>query len=303
MHKDVIVLLYYNKLKLTRTCVESVLQAGYTADRIFLFDNGSKKDVYDELTQAFPLCNHLRVERNGGYSAGFNRSLEWVFSKEAESALFLTNDTHVFPGALEACLKTASETGVGMVAPCITYMSDNNAIDSIGGFFDEESCLLNHYRDRDLPVLLDTQRDYIPGTALWVNKEFFERLEGTDESYHMYWEDVDICFRANRLGMGMARCYEARIGHGVGRTCRKKPLYTTFYFHRNRIRFCKNYLSGAKLEAALQLLKRQLLGSGETWREREDRKRLNYLAQLLEELENPPRREGVPASRGKAQQG
>jgi len=288
MQNNAIVVLYYNKIRLTIDCVRSILAAGYPPAQIHCFDNGSRPEVFTELKQTFPQCAHHRCEENYGYSGGFNRALDWVFGLGFSAALFCTNDTRVFPGALEACTQKAQETGAGMVAPGIIYLSSEGnpqeTIDSIGGWFDAGTCTLNHYQDRDLPDILDPTKDYIPGTALWIHKDFFKEMGGADESFHMYWEDVDLSFRAHCKNLLLARCYEAKIAHGVGQTVRKKPLYTTFYFHRNRIRFCRRYLAGETLQQALQLLEKELLEMGRRWQENDDQKRLNYLEQLLKEL-------------------
>lgn len=93
-----------------------------------------------------------------------------------------------------------------------------------------------------------------------------------------------MSFRAHKKNIPLARCYTADIGHGVGQTCHKKPLYTTFYFQRNRIRFCKRFLDGDALDKALQLIHKELKESGTRWQEKEDKRRLDYLGQLLEEI-------------------
>ena len=288
MRDHAILVLYYNKIRLTGNCLESIFQAGYPAQHVYCFDNGSRPEIFEEMKQEFPLCNHRRIEKNSGFSGGFNRALDWVFSCGTSTVLFCTNDTKVYAGALEACIQTARETGTGMVAPCVIYLSseakDKEAIDSIGGWFDAKTCTLNHYQNRGLPDILDPEKDYIPGTALWIHKDYFYELGGTDESFHMYWEDVDMCFRAHRKKLPLARCYKAKIAHGVGQTVRKKPLYTTYYFLRNRIRFCKRYLKGERLHRALELLEKEFHKLGEGWQEKGDRKRLNYLDQLMAEL-------------------
>lgn len=289
MSDNAVVVLHYNKIRLTETCIQSVLDAGYRAEQVFCFDNGSKLEVFDQITRMFPRCRHHRDETNRGYSGGFNRALQWTFDSGNTAALFLTNDTRLFPGALEACAKKAEETGAGMIAPRIIYASSegkDEAIDSIGGWFNAGTCTLNHYHENNLPVFLDPARDYIPGTALWINKDFFHKTGGTDESFHMYWEDVDLSFRAHRMGLPLARCYEAKISHGVGQTVRKKPLYTTFYFHRNRIRFCKRYLSGDALRSAMELLEKEFTGLRSRWEEKDDGKRIDYVDRLLEELKS-----------------
>jgi GT2 family glycosyltransferase len=287
MTDNAVVVLHYNKIRLTVTCIQSILDAGYPAEQVYCFDNGSKQEVFDQVTRSFPRCRHHRDETNRGYSGGFNRALQWTFESGNSAALFLTNDTRVFPGALEACAKKGAETGAGMVAPRIIYASSegkDEVIDSIGGWFSAGTCTLHHYHENDLPVFLDPDRDYIPGTALWINKDFFRKTGGTDESFHMYWEDVDLSFRAHRMGLPLARCYEAKISHGVGQTVRKKPLYTTFYFHRNRIRFCKRYLSGETLRGAMELLEREFTALRGQREQKNDGKRVNYIDGLLEEL-------------------
>lgn len=295
-----IVVLYYNKARLTRRCLDAVLEAGYPAEMIYCFDNGSQKQVFDELSEEYPGLHHQRCEENGGFSKGFNLSLRWVFGLGFEAALFLTNDTVITSGAVEALMKTGADTGAGMVAPRISFLSDPEKIDSIGGYFDGEAFNLGHHIETGLPAMLDPARDYIPGTAVWVRRDCFEALDGTDESFFMFWEDVDLCFRAHRLGIPLARCYEARILHGAGQTTRKKPLYTTFYFHRNRIRFCARYLAGDKLEKALVHIEEELRRQEHVRRQQGDTARLNYLDQLFSELHsvrNASMADQVPRSR------
>jgi len=278
------VVLYYNKIRLTQTCIQSLLDSGCPAEDIYCFDNGSQGGGGQEIQTMFPQCKHHRTEENRGFSGGFNRGLEWVFASGIESALFCTNDTVVKTGALAACVKTAMQTGAGLVAPLVTYLSNEDNIDSIGAFFNPATGTLHHYHEWNLPVLLDCEKDYIPGTAVWIDRHTFTRLGGVDESFHMYWEDVYLCFRAHRLSIPQARCYEAQLQHGGGQTCRKKPLYTTFYFQRNRIRFCRRYLEGEAYSRVAAILRQELEASQTQWQEKNDTRRLEYYAQLIEEL-------------------
>jgi GT2 family glycosyltransferase len=283
--KDAVIVLYFNKIRLTVRCVQSILDAGYSPGQVYCFDNGSKPENSAGLREIFPGVQHAGVEKNHGFSGGFNRALSWVFlSSSISSALFCTNDTVAHGHELEECMQTSQTTGAGMVAPCITYLSHPGSIDSIGAYVDFENCTIHHYHDRDLPLILEPGKEYIPGTALWIHRDAFKDLGGADESYHTYWEDVDLSFRAHQKNIPLARCYKAVIGHGVGQTCHKKPLYTTFYFQRNRIRFYKRFLSGEMLANGLRRIQRELLESGARWREKGDKKRIDYLQQLLDEL-------------------
>jgi GT2 family glycosyltransferase len=283
-HDTAIVVLHYNKIRLTQRCLQSILDASYPPRQIYCFDNGSQPEISRQLQQGFPLCHHQRSEKNLGFSGGFNRALAWVFSCGPSSTLFCTNDTLVKPGAAEACTQTALQTHAGMVAPLIMFLNKPDAIDSIGAYFNAGTGTLCHYREYDLPQLLAPHKDYMPGTALWIHRDAFNRLGGTDESFHMFWEDVDLCFRAHEKGIPLARCYNAVIQHGGGQTTRKKPLYTTFYFQRNRIRFCKRHLDGEARNDVLKMIRQELLESGIQWQQKNDRRRLDYLDELLKEF-------------------
>jgi len=282
--KSAIIVLSYNKIQQTRECIDSILSSGYDKSNIFCFDNGSKKEFFDELKPIFPDINYKRVEINKGYSGGFNRSLEWVFASGYEACLFLTNDTRIFSDTMTEIIKTNEKTKAGIIAPSIYYLLKSDKVDSTGGYFNNKTATLHHYKDTNSPVLLNGDNDYIPGTALWIKRSVFEKLNGTDESYHTFWEDVDLSFRAREKGIVLARSKKAKILHGVGKTCHKKPEYTTYYFQRNRINFCKKHFNGEILDKRLITIKNELLETKRKLILKDDKRRLEYLNKVIDHI-------------------
>ena len=280
-----IVVLSYNKPNLTTRCLTSIIDAGYDTGEAYLIDNGSAPGILEEHLKQFSGLKSFRCENNLGFAGGFNFGLKSVFGSGHSSALFLTNDTEITAEAVEHCMACAKQHRVGIVAPCITYRKHPDKIDSIGGSFNRETATLSHYKEVDLPPLLG-ESDYVPGTALWISADAFQRLGGTDERYHTYWEDVDLSFRAHRAGIALARCYEARVRHGVGQTCHKKPIYTLYYFQRNRIRFCQTHLTSEAWTHASRQIEAELLELERRAEAKSDTKRLHYLAELKDLLLN-----------------
>ncbi|MFH0926247.1 MAG: glycosyltransferase family 2 protein [bacterium] len=279
-----LVVLHYNKVLETIACLTSIRKVGYDPSLIYVYDNGSLVENRDKITALFPEFHHYYEEKNYGYSGGFNRALSLVFSKGFDGAFFLTNDTEVISDSLELIKNKAVELNCDLVAPLITYKKSPDKIDSIGGFFDKKSCKLYHYKEYALSPLLNPKMDYVPGTALWIARDLFIALNGMDEGYFTYWEDADFCFRAYQLGARIGRCYEARILHKVGKTCHSKPLYTAYYFQRNRIWFCRKYLIGGERQKAVDLIHKDLKNYERIWNEKEDKQRLAYLEKVREEL-------------------
>jgi len=283
-----IALLCYNKLQLSIRCIQAVLDAGYPLSQLYIIDNGSETNFRPALLQSFPGIEILGIQDNCGFAGGFTRGLKQLFeTHDCRSVLFLTNDTSIHPRCLEACEHTALETGAQLVAPCLMFRNDCDRIDSIGARFDRHSGSLHHCSRVGMPVLMEAD-EYIPGTALWLTRDAFESLGGTDESYVMYWEDVDFSFRAHRAGIRQARCYDAKIQHSIGQTCHKKPIYTTFYYQRNRIRFCRTWLTSEEWDRVKPTILSDLQSLHQKASFKNDTTRLQYLEKLFAELESHP---------------
>jgi len=276
-----VAVLHYNKIRLTRRCLDSLGRAGLAPERIICLDNGSMRDVARDLAREYPDIRHHRLEKNRGFSGGFNAALTRVFADGADCCVFLTNDTIFHRDTDQQLARALAKNNAGMAAPCIRYLSNPDTIDSLGAYFDVDTAALGHYHTVDLPVMLHPDRDYIPGTALAVTRRAFEILSGADESYHTYWEDVDMCFRAHAAGIPMIRVPDARIDHGVGQTCHKKPFYTTYLFQRNRLKFCRRHLMGESLDRAERLIRADWTAMRRAKADRGDTRRLNYLDELL----------------------
>jgi hypothetical protein len=236
------------------------------------------------MQEVFPKVNHKRIEENTGYSGGFNRAVGWAFSRGYDYVLFCTNDTIIGKGVLKKLSELAEIYKNDLICPRINYYN-KPGIDSLSGYFDKSNFTLRHYHTADLPDRLDPAKDYIPGTCFWLSKKVFEDLNGMDESYHTYWEDVDFSFRAHKKGYPVYRAFDVEISHKIGKTCHKKPLYTTYYFQRNRIRFCRQYLDLSERKAAKKIIGKELNTYLRKINDKYDAVRMDYYNRLFQELE------------------
>ena len=81
------------------------------------------------------------------------------------------------------------------------------------GFLPNENLLSN---EELFQVLYKTNKtDYITGCCFFTSWKTIEKLEGFDESYNMYGEDVDLCLRANKMGINCYFIPEAKLWHHV----------------------------------------------------------------------------------------
>jgi len=83
--------------------------------------------------------------------------------------------------------------------------------------------------------------EYIPGSCYYVTRNLFEGLNGFDESFFAYWEDVDLSVRAHRAGYHLWAHPGIHVLHHGRGTTGKNRHYTKELFERNRERFRQKY--------------------------------------------------------------
>ena len=62
---------------------------------------------------------------------------------------------------------------------------------------------------------LNSETDYITGCSIFTSKETIDMLDGFDNSFNMYGEDVDLCLRARVKGVKCYFVYKAVVFHKV----------------------------------------------------------------------------------------
>ncbi len=225
-----LVILSFNHPELTEKCVRSVLELGFPVTQIFLVHNGSEKKWVQQLKLHFGEAQHVILPFNKGYSGGANAGFLQAFSLYDE-VFMLTNDTEMLS------LPEKFPKDIDLIAPVI-LKRQTETIDSLMGYFDSKTGDLRHIRDsRELHI--QSLGFYVPGTAFGLRKSCFNKLNGFDESFHTYWEDVDFSLRAQDENFKLGHSNLFQLRHKIGKTCHKDRFYTLYLFQRNRRKLMK----------------------------------------------------------------
>lgn len=234
--------LSYNKPQLTRACLQALLDGGgVLPEKILLIHNGSSFEVVRELKNEWPKLNHLELPENRGFTGGANAGLKLSFER-SEWVFFHTNDTETIE------LPKALPTAPALYAPLI-FKRKSAQIDSLGAWINLRELRPQHCRQ---PGEFEQIRDqglngesfvYVPGTAFLMHRNIWLEFGPFDESYHTYWEDIDLSYRIFRKQTDLLRTLpDWKLRHAIGKTCHKKAFYTQELFPRNRLKFAAKYL-------------------------------------------------------------
>jgi N-acetylglucosaminyl-diphospho-decaprenol L-rhamnosyltransferase len=84
--------------------------------------------------------------------------------------------------------------------------------------------------------------DWVSGACMLVRRSAFKAVGGFDESYFMYFEDMDLCLRLARGGWRVVFEPRAVVLHTVGGSTRSAPYRKVYNHHRSALRFyCRRY--------------------------------------------------------------
>jgi len=262
-----IVVVPYNVRHLLRECLHSV----YASRAPFAFEvcivdtgsDGSAAMVRDE----FPLASVIEAPENPGYSAANNLGLR---RSHGEYCLLLNPDTVVPPDAL-AALVAALEANeqIGILGPKLVRGDGSLDLACRRSFPTPTTAIFHYLR---LPKLFprsarlgrynmtyrDPDQEYdvdsVVGACMLIRRTVLEQVGLLDESFWMYGEDMDLCWRSQAYGWRTRYYPRVVVRHYKGQSSKTISLRCTYEFFRSMLLFYRKHyapVSGGMTNAAV----------------------------------------------------
>ncbi len=214
-----ILILNWNGKRLLKPCLDSVTAIDYPNYSVMVIDNGSSDGSLDMVKSNYPNVECMALEQNYGFAGGYNRCFAKLTESTSEFLLLLNNDTEVDPNILSSFIHAKDKFGDNhLYGGKIFYKNNPEKIWYAGGKVNMKWGHISHrgLRKKDSEQFsICCKTDYITGCCLFISIEVINKLNGFDERFNMYGEDVDLCIRANKKGI---KCYywpEAKLWHHV----------------------------------------------------------------------------------------
>jgi N-acetylglucosaminyl-diphospho-decaprenol L-rhamnosyltransferase len=270
------VVVSYNVRDLLLACIGSLRDDGI--EHIVVVDNASSDGSAEAARGAG--VEVVALDRNIGFGSGANRG---VARTSTPYVIVCNPDLEVEPGTNKALAEVLDgDDGVGVVAPRIEtpdgrlYASARTFPDMV----DAAGHAFLHFVWRDNPFsrrykMLDWDHatagdvDWAAGTYLVVRRSAWDAVGGFDESFFMYLEDVDLCWRLKDAGWRTRYEPAATVVHAIGRSTDQTPYRMIAEHHRSLLRYAGKTMHGPRrlllpvVAAALGL--RTVLAWAERW--------------------------------------
>ena len=248
-----IVIVDYNGFADTARCLESIDAVDYVNYTVYLVDNGGSHRVeLESIASSHAGVCYLRSEDNLGFSGGNNFALEKVLD-DFDYVLLLNNDTVVTPKFLSRLVEVADERT--LVGPKIYYWADKDRIWYAGGKSSRALCKAWHegFRKTDSKLNEKGPREvgFISGCCMLIPTKVLADVGLLDDSYFLYLEDTDYCFRAVDAGFALRYAPDSVIYHCVSASTGDASPLMNYYKLRNRQYFIDRYSTNKPLSKLL----------------------------------------------------
>lgn len=220
---------------------------------IIVVDNGSADRSLEIVGQVAPEAKIVAHPTNFGFARGVNSGIE---ASTGKYIWILNQDIRIRPGCLRVLLnKLKSSDSIGMVGP--KFVGFDGALQYSARalprhrFVIYKALLLDRLfpKSREFGAWKMTWFDHTTemeveqpmGAAMLVPRTVIDKIGVLDETFPIFFNDVDFCRRLSNAGYSLWYCPAAVIEHFVGGSTRRAPTKMVIESHKSLYRYLRKY--------------------------------------------------------------
>lgn len=254
-----IVIVNYKTFELTRDAINSIFEYSYPFSyEVIVVDNASGDDSLARLQDYFKdNVKFIPSSENKGFAAGNNLALRQV---KSDYVLLLNSDTIVWENTLEnvydymqrhrdvgACgCRVRLENGELDKACKRTFPNVKNSFFRL--FHIPTNSSDDNYNLTNLPDDGVYEIDCLTGAFMFIRKQALDDAGLLDETFFMYGEDIDLCYRIKHSGWKIVYYGKSSITHLKGASSKKQKNKLIYeFYHAMYIYYKKHHANESSI--------------------------------------------------------
>ncbi len=233
----------FNSEDMTTNCLKGLGELDYKNKKIWVLDNGSKKQSLETVKKAKNKYKFSLVEnkKNLGYAGGANVLIDSIFKKGNPDYVLLINNDVLFPDKKflkKMVRKIEADKTVGIINPIV--LAKDGTMQNGGAYLDDYL----KYTKRiyvGTPLKNAPKKDYFVdfygGCAWLVRSEVFtkEKMRFKNK-YFVYCEDEEFCIRLRKKNYKILVDVSSKIIHLEGVSANKVGSgFAVYHITRNEL--------------------------------------------------------------------
>jgi len=226
-----IIIVNYNSWQVLDNCLSSIINIQtYLNYEIIVVDNQSSNNQLDTYKKKYTNISWIINSGNNGFANACNLGAKHA---NAKYLFFLNPDTQLKDSVLDHLLLVYTSENIGI----LTCLQENNksSFEKYNLLFPspirifgvlrsfERNINKNKLKIKFNETASRSYPDWVSGSALFISKTNLEKIGYWTEDYWMYFEDVDLCKKANHYGLNCVVTKQVSIFHLHGGASRINP--------------------------------------------------------------------------------
>ena len=226
----------------------------YDQTEVIVIDNASRDDSKRCITEEFPEIQWIGLKSNIGFGKACNVGARCA---HGTFVLFINPDTLVSQNTLSECYNFFNRHDrVGIIGPKILNPDGSLQVSCRRSFPTPPVAFYRlaglsklfpksrHFGQYNLTYLDPEQAsevDAVSGSFMFMRLSLFQDIGGFDESFFMYGEDLDLCWRVKEKGHAVWYDPNTQIIHFKGRSSAKMSFAARKAFYEAMVIFSRKY--------------------------------------------------------------
>lgn len=254
-----VVVVNFNGGDAVLAALESV-EASTLPCEIVVVDNASSDASAARIAARFGRAQMIHNAVNRGFGAAANQGVE---ASKTPYVFLLNPDATIDPGALEHLVACARERPRCAAAGPLVLNPDGSpqpsrrafptlwqsAMHGLLGLFWPGNPGTRAYVLDGLPHDRASRVGWVSGSAMLVRKTAFDSVDGFDEDFFFFVEEVDLCRRLTDAGWEIWWEPQARVVHAWGASWSQRPIRYLWMHHRNLFLYATKHRRGIRVLA------------------------------------------------------
>lgn len=232
-----VIIVNWNGERFLSQCLSALMDQTIMPHEIILVDNAST-DGSVEIAQGFPFVTLLIQNQNTGFALGNNLAIT-ASSNDSEWIALLNPDAFAEPRWLEELLSsTKRNPAFDVFGSKLVNAANPSILDGAGDVYHMSGRVWRMGQDATVLGSDDSECEVFSpcAAAALYRRSALLKVQGFDEDYFCYVEDVDIGFRLRLAGYRCLYAPKSVVNHvGSGTTGGQHSDFSVYHGHRNLV--------------------------------------------------------------------
>ncbi|MBT8387867.1 MAG: glycosyltransferase [Ignavibacteria bacterium] len=266
-----IIIVNYNVKEFLQNLLHSIDKASQNlSSEIIVVDNASDDGSIELLKSKFPSVKLIENKTNLGFGKANNQALNIA---QGKYLLLINPDAIVSEDTFTKMIEFLEEQKDAGLAGCKILNPDGSLqlacrrsfpgpwtsfckVTGLSNFF-PNSKMFARYNLTYLDENQTYEVDAISGSFMMLKREVYEKIGGFDEKFFMYGEDLDLCYRIQKVGYKVFYVHTTQVIHYKGESTKRSSIDETKVFYTAMHLFVKKHFSSSFL---VELILRSAIG-------------------------------------------